>query len=64
MKKWSIILVLFSIIFACKKDVKVIDSDSYSYDPTPYVLKLPQGFGWKPFPIPANNPLTIAGVER
>lgn len=63
MKKWITIFVFFSIIFACKKDVKVIQSDSYSYDPTPYVLKLPQGFGWKPFPIPANNPLTIAGVE-
>lgn len=53
----------FCFFLSCKKDKEVLTNDPFAYDPTPYQLILPQGFGWKQFPIPSDNPLTVAGVE-
>lgn len=51
------ILVLFIIVFkSCKKDDEIL-----SYEPTPYILNIPDGL--PPMNIPADNPLTIEGVE-
>jgi cytochrome c peroxidase len=60
----KIVLVIFGFIlfvFACKKDPQT--GDPYAYDATPYELKIPKVLGWSSFPIPSDNPLTIAGVE-
>ncbi|OYU97785.1 MAG: cytochrome-c peroxidase [Bacteroidetes bacterium B1(2017)] len=35
----------------------------YAYDPTPYQLAIPTNLGWSSFPIPEDNPMTVAGVE-
>lgn len=46
---------------SCKKDP--VSGDPYAYNPEPYNLELPTNLGWSTFPIPADNPLTTAGVE-
>lgn len=54
------ILICISILaLACKKDMPV---EYIAYDPTPFSLQLPQGRGWTQFPVPDENPLTLAGV--
>lgn len=49
------------MLVSCKKDA--VTGDIYAYDPTPYALQIPSNLGWTTFPIPAENPMTIAGVE-
>lgn len=59
MKKLIVFSVLFSIVIAfksCKKDEEVLP-----FIPTPFPLEIPQGF--PQMPVPANNPLTLEGVE-
>ena len=53
-------LVLFLITFySCVQDIPVIEN--YTYEPTPYQLKIPFGF---PQPnIPIDNQMTKEGVE-
>ncbi|MDZ4668802.1 MAG: cytochrome c peroxidase [bacterium] len=53
-------LLFLGIWSSCKKDPEV--GDSYAYNPEPYNLVLPNNLGWSSFPIPADNPLTNAGV--
>ncbi|MBP6456856.1 MAG: c-type cytochrome [Chitinophagaceae bacterium] len=59
MKKY--IILLFSVVayFSCKKDPKVIDSNS-NFNATPYEYKVPLGLN--KVPVPADNPLTVEGV--
>ncbi|MCF8426823.1 MAG: cytochrome-c peroxidase [Bacteroidia bacterium] len=61
MKNILIWVGILMIIGSCKKDPVV--GDPYAYDPSPYILKIPTNLGWSSFPIPADNPLTNAGVE-
>lgn len=65
---WSL-MVLAAGTFACSKETPAVectdcnDTDliKASYDPQPYDLALPE---WMPTPvIPADNPLTVDGVE-
>lgn len=64
MKKVFIVFLGIAIfIAACKKDPETIAGDPYEYDPTPYNLQIPKVLGWTSFPIPVDNPLTVAGVE-
>ena len=49
------------LVIACKKDPQT--GDPFAYDPTPYQLQIPKAVGWTSFPIPADNPMTVAGVE-
>ncbi len=58
MNKIRVCILLFAM--ACKKDMPVEFS---AYDPTPFQLNMPNGRGWSQFPIPPENPLTIAGVN-
>jgi len=56
--KYSILGIAFlALVFVtgCRKD-KVSD-----FEPTPYVLQIPSHF--PNMPIPANNPMTVEGVE-
>ena len=56
--KYSILGLVFGafmLVVACRKD-KVSD-----FKPTPYVLKVPSHF--PNMPIPADNPMTVEGVE-
>ncbi len=68
MTKSISILVILALVLgvnACKKDPKPDTGgggDANDYDPTPYALQLPTNLGWSSFPIPADNPLTNAGV--
>ncbi len=62
MKKVALVFLCISMfVLACKKDPEL--GDVFAYDPTPYDLKIPRNLGWSTFPIPADNPLTVAGVE-
>lgn len=49
------IAAVCSFVTSCKKDTENI------YDPTPYELAIPQQF--PPMDIPADNPLTVKGVD-
>ncbi len=66
--KYRVVITLFLAVFllvgSCKKDPENPSkpADDYTYDPTPYDLVLPSNRGWNSFPIPADNPLTKAGV--
>jgi len=61
MRSRIIILLLgFGLFFSCKKDPVV--GDAYAYDPTPYQFDIPTNLGWSSFPVPADNPTTVAGV--
>ncbi len=50
----SALFLVFAVIIACKKDNVV-------YEPTPYELQIPSHF--PDMPIPADNPMTVEGVE-
>ncbi|MCR9171976.1 MAG: cytochrome-c peroxidase [bacterium] len=50
----SMLFVVAAIVLACKKD-------KVGYEPTPYELKIPSHF--PDMPIPADNPMTVEGVE-
>jgi cytochrome c peroxidase len=66
---WAIgvALVLSVSILACKKDDPnggtntACDLTGTPYNPTPYTIKKPAHF--PEIPIPANNPMTVEGVE-
>lgn len=53
-------LIGLLVFFSCKKDPVV--GDAYAYDPTPYQFEIPTNLGWSSFPVPADNPTTVAGV--
>jgi cytochrome c peroxidase len=57
MKKIVFILLCFSI--GCKPEPTELELVSYS--PTPYTLSVPKG--WPTPEIPANNPMTVEGIE-
>jgi cytochrome c peroxidase len=67
-KSLLVISILMMWVYACKKDVAMIPTDNdnnnedYSYDPTPYIINLPNRGGWSMFPIPNDNILTKAKV--
>lgn len=46
---------------ACRKADKDTPDDPGGHSPTPYALEIPLGF--PEMPVPANNPLTVEGVE-
>jgi len=50
----SLLFLVFAVIIACKKD-------KVAYEPTPYELEIPSHF--PDMPIPADNPMTVEGVE-
>ncbi len=50
----SLLFLVFTVIIACKKD-------TVAYEPTPYELEIPSHF--HDMPIPADNPMTVEGVE-
>lgn len=55
--KYSFLILLVLILsatYSCKKD-------SVDYEPTPYELQVPSHF--PDMPIPADNPMTVEGVE-
>ncbi|MFN3342195.1 MAG: cytochrome-c peroxidase [Flavobacteriales bacterium] len=58
MKRISVLSVflLIVVLIACRKDVFIGE-----YETTPYQLRIPQGF--PQMVIPANNPMTVEGVE-
>jgi len=58
------LLLVFLLVGSCKEDPKnpTMPTGDYAYDPTPYDLVLPSNLGWSNFPVPADNPLTKAGV--
>jgi cytochrome c peroxidase len=49
-----VVLIGFIVFQACRKD-------DAGYDPTPYALDIPPHF--PDMPIPADNPMTVEGVE-
>src|SRR6187549_3436178 len=53
---FGLVMIMVIAFKSCKKDEEVLP-----YEPTPYELDIPQGF--PQMPIPANNPLTVEGVE-
>lgn len=58
-------LILFMNIgflsFSCKKDTDTPDSQKEIYNPTPFNLKIPQGF--PTMIIPEDNPMTVEGID-
>ncbi len=60
LKQSLYIVVLLLALASCRKD-KSEQVFVLTYDPTPYNLELPVGF--PPMDIPADNPLTVEGVE-
>lgn len=53
-------ILFFALVFiSCNKDKNT--GQGSGYRPTPYILELPAGF--PNMPIPADNPLTVEGVE-
>jgi len=54
--------ILFLFLFSfCKKDEGGTDPPTETWDPTPYELKIPQGF--PDMEIPVDNPMTVEGVS-
>ncbi len=60
-KKGFYFIGFLLLLGACKKDPVL--GDAYAYNPKPYVLNIPTNLGWSSFPVPADNPITQAGVE-
>lgn len=63
-KKNGLVVFIFLIIvllYACRKDIPI--GDPFAYDPTPYKFKIPLTHGWSAFPVPTDNPQTVAGVS-
>jgi len=54
-----VVIAIMVGIAACRPDPEVITVDYYK--PTPYTLVIPPFF--PPMDIPANNPLTVEGIE-
>ncbi|MCF8304494.1 MAG: hypothetical protein K9I94_14565 [Bacteroidales bacterium] len=57
-------IVLFTVVImfsACNKDNGGDAEPKETYDPTPYDLKIPQGF--PDMNIPEDNPMTVEGVK-
>lgn len=60
--KFRLLLIAVVVLTgSCKKDP--VAGDSNAFDPTPYTLKIPTNLGWSAFPVPADNPMTVSGVE-
>ncbi|MFP5471031.1 MAG: cytochrome-c peroxidase [Bacteroidia bacterium] len=59
---YSTIVVLI-IFLSCnkKKSEPIVIRNTVTFQPTPYPLNLPEGF--PQMPLPADNPLTVEGVE-
>lgn len=56
----SLIFIIFFL--SCKKKSEpVVIKNTEAFNPTPYELNLPKGF--PQMPLPADNPLTVEGVE-
>jgi cytochrome c peroxidase len=59
MKKLLFILCCFSI--GCEENIAPSDFEGVAYSPTPYALTVPKG--WAQPEIPADNPMTVEGIE-
>ena len=58
--KYPIVFILILVILAsCRKDPELMEVPKNGV--TPYVLDIP--FGFPPMQIPADNPMTVEGVE-
>lgn len=65
--KWNILLlmaILATAISSCEDDVMPVvkgDLEDITYDPTPYVVEIPDGF--PQLEVPDDNPMTLEGVK-
>ncbi len=62
---FSIFFLLLLTIVACTKEEEILDTippnGDNTYKPKPYIL--PRPTGWSNMKIPADNPLTVEGVQ-
>ena len=65
MRKLLIAILVFLLVWACKKDMDITCADCdlthIDYNPKPYKIIRPAGFG--EMPIPTDNPLTEEGIR-
>ncbi len=55
------LLVVLVTASACQKDTDEMTDPEEVWEPTPYIIDIPQGF--PDMPIPEDNPMTAEGVE-
>ena len=59
--KWALCVALFLVLFSCKEEPDLADPPGETWDPQPFELIAPDGF--PTLEIPADNPMTVEGVE-
>jgi len=59
--RYVVVLLLIVLMIQCRQKESPSDPDSGIYQPTPYILQVPQGFP-QPY-ISSDNPLTNEGVD-
>jgi len=58
-----LIISLIDVLTSCKKDTPLTPEPNTEYVPTPYTIQIPKGYWPTQLNIPANNPMTVEGVE-
>jgi cytochrome c peroxidase len=53
--------LLLGLIVSCNKTNETPEEPTSNFNPTPYLLEIPQGF--PDMEIPSDNPMTVEGVE-